>query len=210
MRRSDSRIAAPAAACNARRRRPAAGWVLPLMAMCLISGTARAQRYVPGENKLYQKIKYGDSLVSPNDRCAVRKNPLNTHIRPVYVNRTPVGFCCSGCPPVFIQDPGRYLKELKIQLPDPVDAARPATLDTTLRAYVNQDVFLFASASTMKKFQKNPIKYCGMVGDVVNGNRFQPTRNSPTMEYNGRSFYFQSDSTRVTFAVSPELYWTRR
>jgi len=40
----------------------------------------------------YEKVMY-DSQLSVNDRCAVRHGQLNTAIRPMYVNRQPVGFC---------------------------------------------------------------------------------------------------------------------
>lgn len=40
----------------------------------------------------YEKMMY-DSQLSVNDRCAVRHGQLNPAIRPMYVNRQPVGFC---------------------------------------------------------------------------------------------------------------------
>jgi hypothetical protein len=52
-----------------------------------------AQRRVQAADPDHPKLKYADSLVSLNDRCMVRKNKLNPRVRPVYVNRQPVGFC---------------------------------------------------------------------------------------------------------------------
>jgi len=40
----------------------------------------------------YAKAQY-DSMMSVNDRCPVRRGHLNPGIRPMYVNRQPVGFC---------------------------------------------------------------------------------------------------------------------
>ena len=40
----------------------------------------------------FAKLQY-DSVLSVNDRCAVRHGHLNPNIRPVYINRQPVGFC---------------------------------------------------------------------------------------------------------------------
>ncbi len=40
----------------------------------------------------FAKAQY-DSLMSVNDRCPVRRGHLNPGIRPMYVNRQPVGFC---------------------------------------------------------------------------------------------------------------------
>jgi len=38
------------------------------------------------------KLQY-DSMLSVNDQCPVRHGHLNPGIRPMYVNRQPVGFC---------------------------------------------------------------------------------------------------------------------
>ncbi len=56
-------------------------------------GVASAQRYVPGTDPAFPRLKYADSLVSRNDRCIVAGNQLNPKVRPVYVNRVPIGFC---------------------------------------------------------------------------------------------------------------------
>ena len=52
-----------------------------------------AQRRVQTGDPAHPLLKFADSLVSLNDRCMVRKNKLNPNVRPVYVNRQPVGFC---------------------------------------------------------------------------------------------------------------------
>ena len=39
------------------------------------------------------RLRYPDSLMSANDRCAVSGSRLNPRARPVYVNGTPIGFC---------------------------------------------------------------------------------------------------------------------
>jgi hypothetical protein len=54
---------------------------------------SHGQRLVPTSDPKYPKIKYADSLMSLNDRCAVARNKLNVKVRPVYVNGKPVGFC---------------------------------------------------------------------------------------------------------------------
>ena len=38
-------------------------------------------------------LKLADGSSTRNDRCPVRKRPLNAKIEPVYVNQQPVGFC---------------------------------------------------------------------------------------------------------------------
>jgi len=47
----------------------------------------------PGPRKgVFVKVTY-DSQLSVNEHCPVRHGALNPGIRPVYVNRQPVGFC---------------------------------------------------------------------------------------------------------------------
>ena len=73
----------------------------PLLALAVLLALAAlparhavfAQRYVPGEQPDFPKIKYSDSLVSVNDRCIVKQTKLNLKVRPVYVNWRPIGFC---------------------------------------------------------------------------------------------------------------------
>ncbi len=50
--------------------------------------------FVAGEEDSFPRIRYFDTgLVSLNDRCPVRKTPLNPKMPPVYVNGLPIGFC---------------------------------------------------------------------------------------------------------------------
>jgi hypothetical protein len=50
--------------------------------------------FVAGEEDSFPRIRYFESgLVSLNDRCPVRKTPLNPKMQPVYVNGLPIGFC---------------------------------------------------------------------------------------------------------------------
>jgi len=61
--------------------------------LVLVALTARAQRYVPTADPQHPRLKFADSLVSPNDRCLVSQDKLNPRVRPVYVNGVPMGFC---------------------------------------------------------------------------------------------------------------------
>ncbi len=66
---------------------------------CLLGSLAVRSReptkpeYVPGTEEDFPRLRYGDSQVSVNDRCPVRRAKLNPAIAPVYVNGRPVGFC---------------------------------------------------------------------------------------------------------------------
>jgi hypothetical protein len=50
-------------------------------------------RRLPGADPEHSRLRFADSLTSLNDRCMVRQVKLNPKVRPVYVNRLPVGFC---------------------------------------------------------------------------------------------------------------------
>ena len=52
-----------------------------------------AQRLVPTADPAHPRLKFADSLTSPNDRCIVSHAKLNPKVRPVYVNGVPIGFC---------------------------------------------------------------------------------------------------------------------
>jgi len=64
-----------------------------LLALVFAPQGAHSQRRVPTADPEHPRIKYADSLESVNDRCIVRMNPLNPKMRPMYVNRLPIGFC---------------------------------------------------------------------------------------------------------------------
>jgi hypothetical protein len=64
-----------------------------ILGLAALSPAGEAQRYVPGSDADHPRVKYADSLISINDRCAVRKTKLAPRMRPVYVNHEPVGFC---------------------------------------------------------------------------------------------------------------------
>jgi len=75
-------------------RAAAAGIALAALAFqALIPHSGLAQRYLPGADPAHPRIRYADSLDSPNDRCIVAGNKLNLKVRPVYVNGVPIGFC---------------------------------------------------------------------------------------------------------------------
>ena len=76
---------------NGRRTRTVL--VVVVLAALALPLAGRTQRYVPTTDPNHPRLRYADSLDSVNDRCAVRKNKLNPKVRPVYVNRQPVGFC---------------------------------------------------------------------------------------------------------------------
>ncbi len=49
--------------------------------------------YVAADGQTFPRVLYADGDISHNDRCPVRKNKLNRHMDPLFVNGEPVGFC---------------------------------------------------------------------------------------------------------------------
>ncbi len=166
-------------------------------------GPGSAARFVKGPDQLHPRVKFGDSLVSINDRCAVKENELSTEIRPIYVNAKPVAFCCTTCPAIFVQGPEPYLVRMKASFTDPVHPGRPARIQAALRYHVNWEVFYFADRASMDEFRKRPADFCGLLTDPVNGVRFHPGPKSPKEIHAGRPFFFTSDSTRTRFQAAP-------
>ena len=186
---------------------------LALAAACglaFVPGEGGAQRIVPTKDKAHWRIKYADSLVSINDRCAVKEGALSTAIRPIYVNAKPVGFCCTTCPPVFMQGPEPYLERMKASFQDPVSPAKPAHVAARLRYHVNWEIFYFADKASLDEFRRHVTKYCGLVTDPVNGTRFRPTETSPVVRHGGRPYYFTSEETRAKFQRSPVEFAIRK
>jgi len=70
--------------------------IIPVLAVALAVALAAgvgAQRLVPTADPKHPRLKFADSLVTPNDRCMVSQAKLNPKVHPVYVNGVPMGFC---------------------------------------------------------------------------------------------------------------------
>ncbi len=165
--------------------------------------------YVPDDPPANARAMYSDSSISLNTICPVRKAKIDPLRDPVYVNGRPVGFCCHPCPSIFSYDPERYLREMKVSLPCPVHPARRAILDSSLRAKINQDFFFFSSRAALKRFLRDPLRYCGKLTDPVDRVRFRPTKESPHVVFRGRDYYFADGSTLAKFQADPERYYER-
>lgn len=165
--------------------------------------------YVFSDPPTHQRVMFADSSISLNTICPVRKAKVDPNRDPVYVNGKPIAFCCHPCPSVFSQDPERYLRELKISVRCPVYPARRAILDSSLRMKINQDIFFFSSQAAMKRFEKDPLRFCGKLTDPVTRERFRPTSASPHVTFRGRMYFFAADSTLARFQAQPEKFYER-
>jgi YHS domain-containing protein len=110
----------------------------------------------------------------------------------------------------FGEDPGIYLDNLAIPVPDPVDPRRWASTDSTLRAFVNWEVFFFADGTTKTAFEHDPLRWCGLLTDPVSEVRFHPLPGAAPVRHGGRPYYFASDSTRIAFMATPDSFAVRK
>jgi YHS domain-containing protein len=107
-----------------------------------------------------------------------------------------------------VKDPEKALGSLDLQFLAPGGSA-PARLDSTTRAWIGHDLFYFADQPARDRFLRDPLATCRALSDPVTENRFQPTARSPQLNYHGRRYYFQSDSTRTVFRGMPDWYAKR-
>ncbi len=112
------------------------------------------------------------------------------------------------CVTIFVKDPAGFMNALELSIPCAVNDRRKAMIDTDHMAHVNYEVFFFSGDKEREKFVENPLKYCGIVTDPVNRQRFIPTKSSPRIDFDNRPFYFMSDSTMALFQEhSDSLAW---
>jgi hypothetical protein len=69
------------------------GFYLVSRAAPMRTGDAPDPQYVAGADTLHPRLRFGDALVSQNDRCIVTGRKLNPRMAPMYVNGAPIGFC---------------------------------------------------------------------------------------------------------------------
>lgn len=103
-------------------------------------------------------------------------------------------------------DPDWALLHLQRALYDPVDPRRLGSLDPALHFRVNGEVFRFAGERTLRRFRKNPFRWCGAVRDPVTGRRFHPGPESPEAYWIGGPYFFENDSTKALFVDDPHRY----
>jgi YHS domain-containing protein len=105
-----------------------------------------------------------------------------------------------------VQDPTRYLNELGVTTASLFDSSRPATIDPAHLISLNYETFLFADQDERIRFKLDPTEYCGPLTDPVTLQRFVPVAASPHLDYDNRTYYFWSDSTRSMFEIMPDMY----
>jgi YHS domain-containing protein len=109
-----------------------------------------------------------------------------------------------------VTDPEFALFHLQRSLWDPVDTTRVGSLEEALHARVNGEPYRFASLATLRRFRRDPVRYCGLLRDPVTGMRFWPSAHSPRAEWKGAPYLFDSDSTFAEFQRAPQRYEVKR
>lgn len=102
------------------------------------------------------------------------------------------------------------LQHMSRTLHDPVDPTRLGSLDPRLRARVNGEIYRFSSAATRDRFRRDPVRWCGILRDPVNGVCFEPDRTAPRFDTADSPYFFTSDSTRAAFKADPERWAIHR
>jgi hypothetical protein len=82
-----------------------------LGSVALAGETDGAACPVPGADKAAATTQPTGAPI--NKFCPVmRNNPVDPNVTLVYEGKV-IGFCCKGCPAVFLKDPAKYMKDLK-------------------------------------------------------------------------------------------------
>ena len=116
-----------------------------------------------------------------------------------------------GCGPSAPVPAAEFLLEhMSRTLFDPVDPRQLGSLDPKLRSRVNGEIYRFANAANVSRFEKDPMRWCGIVRDPVSEVRFVPGRTSRRLDYSDGPYFFCCDSTRLEFSRNPERYAIHR
>jgi YHS domain-containing protein len=75
---------------------------------------------------------------------------------------------------------------------------------------VNGEIYRFASLTTLERFRRDPVRWCGILRDPVTGQRFFPSRRSPRLDLPGSPYFFVSDSSRGAFRADTTRYAIHR
>ena len=110
------------------------------------------------------------------------------------------------CLKVFVQDPVPHVLKNELSFQCAVNSGESATIDPAYMRQVNWETFFFSDSSAMNEFDSDPIKYCGILTDPISRQRFRAGVESPHSQFDGRNFYFWSDSSKQKFDMMPAMY----
>lgn len=104
-----------------------------------------------------------------------------------------------------MKDPEKALLSLRLRFLA-LGARDTARIDSTTRVWIGHDLFYFADVKARDRFLRDPLAQIRALTDPVTQRRFHPTKRSPQLAWHGRSYYFESDSTRVVFRGMSDWY----
>ncbi len=93
---------------------------------------------------------------------------------------------------------------------DPVEPRQIGSLDRGLHARVNGEVYRFGSRTTLERFRRDPVRWCGILRDPVSGVRFLPDRTSSRHDTQESPYFFVTEATRGAFKKEPSRYEIHR
>jgi YHS domain-containing protein len=95
-------------------------------------------------------------------------------------------------------------------LPSALDPSRPARIEVAYRARVNHELYYFADSTLLRRFQADPLRFCGRVTDPVSRRLFRPSSGSPRMAFRGRPYFFENRLDLEIFTALPDSFADRR
>jgi len=93
---------------------------------------------------------------------------------------------------------------------DPVNPRQLGSLDPKLRSRVNGEIYRFANAANLARFERDPMRFCGILRDPVNEMTFVPDKTSRRLDWVDGPYFFFCDSTRLAFGRNPEKFAIHR
>lgn len=120
----------------------------------------------------------------------------------ITINRKRNYFCSAKCGAAFRQKPEKHLKEVALCpiLENPV-----AKISTANRVVLNNNLYYFCCEGCTSGFLKAN-DHLKKQTDVVNGEVFEATADSPHSEYKGQHYLFATPANKETFDKTPDKY----
>lgn len=107
---------------------------------------------------------------------------------------------------VFGENPTGFLIAQNLHFTDWLDSSKTARLEPEFVSFVNWESFYFADLESKRHFDGEVLEHSGILTDPITHQRFRPGERAPFILYEGRPYYFVSDSTRAIFTAMPAMY----
>ncbi len=102
----------------------------------------------------------GTTKLCPTCGCSLVRLGTDTNIAPSYqYNETTYYFCCTGCVKLFIEDPTKFINEIKNIIVCPVCLSEKPVQQSIKLDYKGNGVFFCRCTHCQEEFSKNPAYY---------------------------------------------------